>query len=133
MSTDEQRNREIIRRVYDASFAGDANALPSVMHEDFEERVPPILPWGGVHRGPVAFKRVLPMVAAARDFRSVRLVSLSADGDRVAALLSGQSTSGKELWIAEHWALRDGRVLSLLVFYHDTIPLMPKAASMAAR
>ena len=37
MSTDEQRNREIIRRVYEASFAGDANALPSIMDEDFEE------------------------------------------------------------------------------------------------
>jgi ketosteroid isomerase-like protein len=133
MSTDEQRNREIVRRVYDASFAGDANALPSVMHEDFEERVPPILPWGGVHRGPVAFKKVLPMVAAAIDFRSIRLVSLSADGERVAALLSGRSTSGKELWIAEHWTLRDGKVSSLMVFYHDTGPLMPTVASTNGR
>ena len=133
MSTDEQRNREIIRRVYDASFAGDANALPSVMHEDFEERVPPILPWGGVHRGPAAFKRVLPMVAAAMDFRSIRLVSLCADGDRVAALLSGQSTSGKELWMAEHWTLRDGKVSSLVVFYHDTTPLMPTLATTHGR
>jgi ketosteroid isomerase-like protein len=129
MSTDEHRNREIIRRIYEASFAGDANALPSVMHEDFEERVPPILPWGGVHRGPVAFKKVLPMVAAAMDFRSIRLVSLAADGDRVAALLSGQSTSGKDLSIAEHWTLRDGKVSSLMVFYHDTTPLMPTVES----
>ena len=35
-----------------------------------------------------------------------------------------RSTSGKELWIAEHWTLRDEKVLSIMVFYHDTTPLM---------
>jgi hypothetical protein len=60
-----------------------------------------------------------------------RLVSLSADGDRVAALSSGRSRSGKELWIAEHWKLRDGEVLSIMVFYHNTAPLMPNASAPA--
>ena len=125
ITQDEQRNKEIVRRVYVASFAGDPNAFTDVMDEDFEESVPPILPWGGVHRGPVAFEtKVLPLLAAAVDFRSMRLVSLSADGDRVAALLTARSVSGMELWIAEHWTLRDGKALRLMVFYHDTTPLM---------
>src|SRR5580658_4158797 len=43
-AADEQRNKEIVRRVYEASFAGDANAFTGAMHEDFEESVPPVLP-----------------------------------------------------------------------------------------
>ena len=124
LTAHERRNKDIVRRVYEASFAGDASAFTGAMHEDFEESVPPVLPWGGVHRGPVAFKtKVLPLLATAVDFASMRLVSLSADGDRVAALLSARSTSGAELWIAEHRTLLDGKALRLMVFYHDTTPL----------
>ncbi len=127
MSSIEEQNRKIIRHIYESAAAGDIDGILSVLHEDFEERVPPILPWGGVHRGSEGFMKIIPMVAAAVDFGSLRLVSLSADGDHVAALCSGRSTSGKELWIAEHWKLRDGKAVSLMVFYHDTTPLMPNA------
>lgn len=120
----EQKNREIIRQVYEAAAIGDMNAVVSALHEDFEEMVPPILPWGGIHRGVTDFIKVLPMVAKAIDFPSLRLVSLSADGDRVAALCTGNSTAGEELWICEHWKLRDGKVASMMVFYHDTAPLI---------
>ena len=96
--------------------------------------VPPILPWGGVHHGPeVVMTKVMPQVAAALDFASLRLVSLSADGEHVAALVTGRSASGNELWIAEHWRLREGKVLSIMVFYHDTTQLMPNATTKAAR
>lgn len=124
MSSIEEQNRKTIRDIYDAAATGDINAILSALHEDFEEQVPPILPWGGVHRGSEGFMKVIPLVAAAVDFGSLRLVSLSADGDRVAALCSGRSTSGKELWIAEHWKVRDGKAVSLMVFYHDTAPLL---------
>jgi ketosteroid isomerase-like protein len=123
--TQEQRNKEFVRQIYEASFSGDANAFPAAMHEDFEESVPPILPWGGVHRGEAAFmSKVLPLLAAAVEFASMRWVSLSADGDRVAALLTAKSAGGAELWIAEHWTLRDGKAWRLMVFYHDTTPLV---------
>ena len=47
-SAAEARNREIVRQIYEASFNGDRSAFPAAMHEDFEESIPPILPWGGV-------------------------------------------------------------------------------------
>lgn len=129
MSTAENRNRQIVRHIYEAS-ATDPNALANAMHEDFVEYVPPILPWGGVHRGFDDFtKKVMPLVAAALDLGSLRLISLSADGDHVAALISARTRSGKELWIAEHWTLRDEKVISLMVFYHDTTPLLEGAAA----
>ena len=120
----EQQNRDLVLHVYQAAFSGDANAFPTAMHEDFEESVPPILAWGGVHRGAAAFVRdVLPLWAAAVDVTSIRLVSLSADGDRVAALLTGRSVGGDELWIAEHWIVREGKLWRMMNFYHDTTPL----------
>jgi ketosteroid isomerase-like protein len=120
----EHRNRELVRALYEASFAGDANAFTDAMIEDFEAYVPPVLPWGGVQRGPEVFlTNVLPQLAAAVDFASMRLISISADGDHVAALLTARSAGGDELWIAEHWTLRDDKLWRLRVFYHDTRPL----------
>ena len=54
-----QRNRDLVRALYEASFAGDANAFSDAMLEDFEAHVPPVLPWGGVQRGPKAFLTAL--------------------------------------------------------------------------
>jgi hypothetical protein len=77
-----------------------------------------------VQHGPEAFlTNVLPQLAAAVDFASMRLVSISADGDHVAALLTARSAGGDELWIAEHWDVRDDKLWRLRVFYHDTRPL----------
>lgn len=126
----ELRNRDLVRGVYEATFAGDANAFVAAMHEDFEEYVPPVLPWGGIHRGPEAFlTKVAPQLGAAVDFGSMRLISTSAEGDHVAALLTAHSAGGDDLWIAEHWTLRDGKAWRLRVFYYDTRPLEspPKA------
>src|SRR6478609_8237476 len=130
-----QRNRDRVRALYEASFSGDASAFSDAMLEDFEAHVPPVLPWGGVQHGPEAFlTNVLPQLAAAVDFASMRLVSISADGDRVAALLTARSAGGEELWIAEHWALHDAKLWRLRVFYHDTRPLeSPRTAIEACQ
>ena len=77
-------NRDFLRELYRASFAGEVGAFPSAMAPDFEAHVPPLLPWGGVHRGPDEFvKVVLPQLAAALDFGSMSLESISADGTKV--------------------------------------------------
>jgi hypothetical protein len=63
---------------------------------------------------------VLPQLAAALDFGSMRLESISADGDRVAALISARTALGTEIWIAEHWIVGNGQLQQLRVFYDDT-------------
>jgi ketosteroid isomerase-like protein len=124
-SEQEQRNRDLVRSIYKASFSGDVNPFVDAMDEDFTEFVPPILPWGGTHRGSEVFlTEVMPQVAAAIDFDSMRLISISADGDHVAALLTARTPAGAEIWIAEHWTLREGKAWRLRVFYHDTQPLL---------
>src|ERR1700747_3365521 len=98
-----QRNRDLVRALYEASFSGDVNAFSDAMLEDFEAHVPPVLPWGGVQHGPEAFlTNVLPQLAAAVNFASMRMVSISADGDHVAAVLTARSTGGDELAFAAH-------------------------------
>jgi ketosteroid isomerase-like protein len=114
-------NRDFLRELYLASFAGEVGAFPGAMAPDFEAHVPPLLPWGGVHRGPDEFvKVVLPQLAAALDFGSMRLESISADGERVAALMSARTALGTEIWIAEHWIVGNGQLQQLRVFYDDT-------------
>ena len=99
------------------------------MAHDFEAHVPPLLPWGGVHRGPDEFANVvLPQLAQAIDFGTMRLESISADGDRAAALLNTRTTLGEQVWMAEHWVVRDGKLQRLRVFVDDTRPLQSHRA-----
>jgi hypothetical protein len=114
-------NRDFLRQLYLASFAGDVEAFPKAMATEFEAHVPPRLPWGGVHRGPDEFVNVvLPQLAVALDFGSMHLESISADGDRVAALMSARTALGTEIWIAEHWIVGNRQLQQLRVFYDDT-------------
>jgi SnoaL-like domain len=88
---------------------------------------------GGVHHGPDEFVTVvLPQLAAAIDFASMRLESISADGDRVAALLSARTAHGCEIRISEHWQVHAGALRQLRVFYDDTSEWQDTALSDAA-
>ena len=94
----DEGNRGFLRKLYLASFAGDVDAFPKAMASDFEAHVPPQLPWGGLHRGPDEFVNVvLPQLAVALDFSSMHLESISADGDRVAALMSARTARRRNL------------------------------------
>ena len=61
----------------------------------------------------------------------MRLTSISSDGDDVTALLTARSAGGDEIWMAEHWTLRDGKISHLRVFYYDGRPLLSPPAATA--
>jgi ketosteroid isomerase-like protein len=131
-ASEEDRNRELVRRVYETLFDGDITVFKDSTRGDFEAHVTPAVPWGGVHRGAEAIlANVLPPLAAAIDFASLRLVSISADGDNVAALLNAFSIGGDEVWLAEYWTIREGKIANLRAFYFDgrTIVSSPAAAA----
>jgi ketosteroid isomerase-like protein len=113
-------NQDFLRELYVASFAGEMEAFPNAMARDFEAHVSPQLPWGGVHRGPDAFVNVvLPQLASAIDLSTMRLNSVSADGDRVAALMNARTAFGTDIWLAEHWLVRRRKLQRLMVFCDD--------------
>jgi ketosteroid isomerase-like protein len=123
------RSREFVRALYAASFAGDIDAFPKAMAPEFVAYVSPQLPWGGIHRGPDEFVNVvLPQLASAIDFTSMRLESISADGDSAAALLSARTKLGADFWLAEHWVIQAGKLRRLRVFCYDTRSLEPSPA-----
>jgi ketosteroid isomerase-like protein len=129
----DNHNRDFLRGLYVASFAGDVDAFTTAMAHDFEAHVPPLLPWGGVHRGPNEFATVvLPQLAQAIDFGAMRLDSISGTGDHVAALLNTRTALGDELWMAEHWIVRRGKLQLLRVFYDDTRSLQSPRAPAAS-
>jgi ketosteroid isomerase-like protein len=126
----EQRNRDLVREVYEALLAGDSTVFKDATLSDFEADVTPSVPWGGVHRGVEAIlANVLPPLAAAIDFGSLRLISISADGDNVAALLTARSAGDEEIWLAEYWTLRDGKIGHLRAFYFDAQPIVSSLAA----
>lgn len=132
-ASEEDRNRELVRRVYESLFDGDIILFKDATCGDFEAYVTPAVPWGGVHRGAESIlANVLPPLAAAIDFGSLRLVSISADGDNVAALLTALSISGEEVWLAEYWTLRDGKITNLRAFYFDGRTVVPSPAAAAS-
>jgi hypothetical protein len=48
----DKRNRKVMPTLCVASFAGDVDASTKALAHDFGILVPPLPPWGGVHRGP---------------------------------------------------------------------------------
>ena len=69
------------------------------------------------------FAKAAPLLDSSR----LAIEELTADGDRVVALLRIPLRSGDgDAVISEHWRLRDGKAVSLQVFWFD--PALASAA-----
>jgi len=117
-------------RGYEALLAGDSTVFKDATLSDFEADVTPSVPWGGVHRGVEAIlANVLPPLAAAIDFGSLRLISISADGRQCRRAVDRPFGGGEEIWLAEYWTLRDGKIGHLRAFYFDARPIVSSLAA----
>lgn len=68
-----ERNREFTPRLCVAWFAGDVDASIKARLHDFGAHVPPLPPWGGMHRGPHEGK-LLQLGVFCQDMRSLELL-----------------------------------------------------------
>jgi hypothetical protein len=95
---------------------------------------PNYLPWGGSHRGTEHFLRlVLPQVAKVLDFSRFAYESITAEEDRVVALIRvGVVGSNALIKISEHWVLKDEKALSLWVAYFEPKAIMDRLESSTA-
>jgi ketosteroid isomerase-like protein len=127
-----EQARAIVKRFYDGGARGEITSFRDNLAEDFELFVPPQLPWGGTFDKD-QYVALLPRVAAVLDFTRLTYVSLTAEGTHVVALIKigVQGTDGSII-ISEHWDIRDGKAVRLLVAYFDPTLLLTQIHAAAA-
>jgi len=114
------RNKAIVSAFYEGGAGGDLTGFGARLHAEFVVEAPGYLPWGGGH-GPEAYLRVvLPQVGAALDFTRLQFESVTAEGDRVVALIRvGVAGTDATIKISEHWTIRDDKAVALWVAYYE--------------
>jgi ketosteroid isomerase-like protein len=127
-----EQARAIVKRFYDGGARGEITSFRDSLAEDFELFVPPQLPWGGTFDKD-QYVALLPRVAAVLDFKRMTYMSLTAEGTHVVALIKigVQGTDGSII-ISEHWDIRDGKAIRLLVAYFDPTLLLTQTHAAAA-
>jgi len=86
-------------RAYEALNRGDLDAASEGLHDDFELIPPPMLPEGGVYRGPEGLRELWQTWAGAFENFRVEIEEAIDAGDTVIvmAAVAGNSSSGPDL------------------------------------
>jgi ketosteroid isomerase-like protein len=120
-------NKQIIKAAYEAMAAGDVRGFLSALDAEIVVREPDTLPYGGTYTGIEELMKMFPKAAPVLDSSRLEIVELTAEADRVVALLRIPLRSGDgDALISEHWQLRDGKAVALQVLWFDTT-LVPAA------
>lgn len=118
--SDAAHNKQIIKDAYEAMAQGDVRGFLVVLDPEIEVREPDGLPHGGTYRGLDELKGMFAKAGPVLDASKLAIEELTADEDRVVALLRIPLRSGEgDALISEHWRLRDGKAVSLHVFWFD--------------
>ena len=119
--SDSATNKQIIKGAYEAMAQGDVRGFLAVLDQQIEVREPDALPYGGTYRGVEELMGMVAKAAPVLDSSKLAIEELTADEDRVIALLRIPLRGGDgDALISEHWRLRDGKAVSLHVFWFDT-------------
>jgi ketosteroid isomerase-like protein len=127
-----EQARDLVKCFYDGGARGKITSFRNSLAEDFELFVPPQLPWGGTFNKN-QYVALLPGIAEVLDFARMAYISLTSEGTHVVALIkiAVQGTDGSII-ISEHWDIRDGKAIRLLVAYFDPTLLLNQIRAVAA-
>lgn len=127
-STTSTDNKAAVRAFYDGAVRGDISGFGSYLLPMFVCSAPRYLPWGGDTHGADAYLNVvLPQVARALDFGRFSYDSLTAEEERVVALINvGVMDTDSMIKISEHWTLEAGRARSIRVAYFEPAALLSR-------
>jgi ketosteroid isomerase-like protein len=118
--SDSVANKKIVRRAYEAMAAGDVRGFIAALDERIEVHEPDGLPHGGSYVGLDDLKQMFGKAAPVLDVGKLELDELTAEEDRVVALLRIPIRKGGGIaLISEHWRLRDGKAVELQAFWFD--------------
>lgn len=127
-------SKAIVRQFLEAAQAGDTATTEQLLHPDVRVIEADSLPFGGIVTGVDGFSRLVRQVFTTFAETAVTVQEYLADGDSVVVLatMTGKSKASGESFlmpIAEIWRLREGRIVEIQPFYHDTqkINAMAKA------
>jgi len=120
-----EQNRQLIRALYDAAIAGDAEGVFGLLADDVVVREPGFLPYGGTYRGKDEFADLFGKFAKTYDMARIKVDHIVADGERVVGILRiPDLVTGKDVVLAEQSVIRDGKVAEVTIFFHDAQSLL---------
>lgn len=122
-----QDNVRIVQTVHEAGARGDLPTVLAHVAPDFVGYESDALPYAGAYRGPEGFAQLLERIFGL--FRvDIRADAYVDAGDRVVALVKGQfvpQDGGAPIpvEIAEHWTLRDHKIVEVRPYYWNPKPI----------
>jgi ketosteroid isomerase-like protein len=123
-----ERNKAVANAFYQAGVEGRLSNFAQYLDPDFLVTAPNYLPWGGAHRGASFFAGdILPNLPQVFDFSRFTTISVTAEADRVAAIINmGVTGTDHVLKILDLWTIRNGKAVELWVAYFEPQALLDK-------
>lgn len=113
--------RTVINQMYDAVTRADLPALEAVLADDIVVHEPAYLPYGGVCRGRDAFYGLVGEATKYLDVANVVIDQVIVDGDQgIGILRIPVLSTGAQAVIAEQSIVRDGKIVEMWIYFHDT-------------
>ncbi|MEI9976373.1 MAG: nuclear transport factor 2 family protein [Ignavibacteriota bacterium] len=126
-------NKNIVRAIYTAGSRHDIAGFSAMLDADFVLDAPGYLPWGGRSSRTAYLQSVIPQVVQVLDFTRLRYVSLTAEEDRVVAVIDlGVAGTSDFVLISEHWTVRNEKATALWIAYQEPEKLMARLQAIAA-
>jgi ketosteroid isomerase-like protein len=123
-----ERNKKVAHAFYQAGVDGRLTSFAQYLDADFTVTAPNYLPWGGPHRGAAFFSgAILPNLPQLFDFSRFSYLSVTAEDDRVAAIINmGVTGTDHVIKILDLWTVRNGKAVELWVAYFEPQALLDK-------
>lgn len=123
-----ERNKVVAHAFYQAGVEGRLTSFAQYLDPDFTVTAPNYLPWGGPHKGGAFFSgEILPNLPQVFDFSRFSYMSITAEDDRVAAIINmGVTGTDHVIKILDLWTVRNGKAVELWVAYFEPQALLDK-------
>jgi ketosteroid isomerase-like protein len=124
MTSTEERteaSRALMVRMYDSAVRGDFPDVLACLSPDLVVNEPPFLPYGEIYRGRDGFEKLISRVTLVLDVSRMVIDRMVAEDDRVIGIIRmPELASGEDILLAEESLIRDGQVVEINVYFHET-------------
>jgi hypothetical protein len=116
-----EASQALMERMYGAAINGDFEDVLSCLSEDLVVNEPPFLPYGRVYRGLDGFRELIAGVTQVLDVSKMEIDRYVSQGDRVIGIIRMPDIrTGEHILLAEESLIRDGKVVEIVVYFHET-------------